>query len=175
MTTQIIEINPVPRLTYPTAILQAFNDEMRSLCGNKNLLPGNEWYSQQAYRAIAQALGRCLRHAGDYGTVILMDSRHCDDGAPVEGLCRAHRNLPKWMRHCVRNLSINGPRPDFRDANPPIFNGYAGLAPELKEFFTSAREHSLLVMEKFKKEFEDAQARDGVGKRSFNREKGTWT
>lgn len=36
---------------------KAYNDEQRKL-RNKTLLPGNEWYSQQAYRAIAQALGR---------------------------------------------------------------------------------------------------------------------
>lgn len=40
---------------------QLYNDEQRKLRGNTNLLPGMEWYSQQAYRAIAQALGRCVR------------------------------------------------------------------------------------------------------------------
>lgn len=40
---------------------QLYNDEQRRLRGNTNLLPGVEWYSQQAYRAIAQALGRCVR------------------------------------------------------------------------------------------------------------------
>ena len=147
---------------------------MRNLSGKKNLLPGMEWYSQQAYRAIAQALGRCIRHAGDYGTVILMDSRHCDDGAPVEGICRAHRNLPKWMRGCVRNLSLSGPRPTFNNANPPIFNGYQGLANELQAFFTFAEQHSLKVINSFKKELEDAQASEGAVDRSFNNEKGTW-
>lgn len=147
---------------------------MRNLLGNKNLLPGMEWYSQQAYRAIAQALGRCIRHAGDYGTVILMDSRHCDDGAPVEGICRAHRSLPKWMRGCVRNLSLSGRRPTLNNANPPIFNGYQGLANELREFFSSAEEHSLQVMNSFKEELERAQACEGVVDRSFNNEKGTW-
>ena len=84
-----------------------YNDEQRRLNGRKNLLPGQEWYSQQAYRAIAQALGRCIRHASDYGTIVLLDSRHCDDGAPIvdgTGVCLAHRNLPKWMRHHVKNL-----------------------------------------------------------------------
>jgi len=143
--------------------------------GNKNLLPGMEWYSQQAYRAIAQALGRCIRHAGDYGTVLLMDSRHCDDGSPVEGICRAHRSLPKWMRCCVRNLSMHGPRPTLNNANPPIFNGYKGLANELKEFFASAEEHTLHVMNGFQKELENARTSGGVVGRSFNNEKGTWT
>lgn len=155
---------------------KAYNDEMRNLCGKTNLLPGMEWYSQQAFRAIAQALGRCIRHAGDYGAVILMDSRHCDDGAPVEGVCRAHRSLPKWMRSSVRNLSMYGERPVMNNANPPIFNGYRGLADELKTFFVEAKTHSAMVMEKFQKDFEQAKAQEKAGgKQSFNHTNGTWS
>lgn len=33
---------------------QKYNDEQRKLCGRTNLLDGNQWYMQQAYRAIAQ-------------------------------------------------------------------------------------------------------------------------
>ena len=154
---------------------KAYNDEMRNLCGNTNLLPGMEWYSQQAYRAIAQALGRCIRHAGDYGTVILMDSRHCDDGSPVEGVCRSHRNLPKWMRSSVRNLSMHAPRPVLNNANPPIFYGYRGLADELKMFFIEAKKHSQIVMEKFQKDFEQAKAKGKCGAKQFNHQRGTWS
>jgi hypothetical protein len=46
---------------------KSYNDEQRKLGKRTDLLPGDSWYSQQAYRAIAQALGRCIRHAGDYG------------------------------------------------------------------------------------------------------------
>lgn len=86
---------------------RAYNDEQRLLRKRTDLLPGNEWYKQQAYRALAQALGRCIRHSTDYGTVILMDSRHChDDFMPLrDGVCQAHVNLPKWMRSHVRNLA----------------------------------------------------------------------
>lgn len=41
---------------------KSYNEEQRKIRRNHNLLPGNEWYSQQAYRAVAQALGRCIRH-----------------------------------------------------------------------------------------------------------------
>jgi len=33
-----------------------------ALCKKKNLLNGDEWYEIQAYRAVNQALGRCIRH-----------------------------------------------------------------------------------------------------------------
>mmetsp|Transcript_31000 Transcript_31000/g.92926 ORF Transcript_31000/g.92926 Transcript_31000/m.92926 type:complete len:114 (-) Transcript_31000:940-1281(-) len=64
---------------------------------------------QQAHRAVAQALGRVVRHAADYGAVLLLDGRHCDDGAPTtspahDGVPRSHRNFPKWMRLNVKNL-----------------------------------------------------------------------
>jgi len=51
-----------------------FNMEQRHFNRRNDFLPGNEWCSQQAYRAVAQVLGRCIRHAADYGSVVLMDS-----------------------------------------------------------------------------------------------------
>ena len=60
-------------LPYPSYVDRAikakksYNDEQRKIRGNTKLLPGDEWYSQQAFRAIAQALGRCIRHGADYG------------------------------------------------------------------------------------------------------------
>jgi Rad3-related DNA helicase len=50
---------------------KSYNDEQRKLERRLDLLSGDSWYSQQAYRAIAQALGRCIRHAGDYGKNLL--------------------------------------------------------------------------------------------------------
>jgi hypothetical protein len=37
---------------------------------------GNEWYRLQAFYALNQAMGRVIRHAKDYGVLILLDSRH---------------------------------------------------------------------------------------------------
>lgn len=36
-----------------------YND---SHCSRKGLLCGRDWYEIQAYRAMNQALGRCIRH-----------------------------------------------------------------------------------------------------------------
>ncbi|KAK4479624.1 hypothetical protein RD792_015150 [Penstemon davidsonii] len=46
--------------------------------GSKGLT-GEEWYSQQASRAVNQAVGRVIRHQHDYGAIILCDERciHC--------------------------------------------------------------------------------------------------
>lgn len=42
---------------------------------SRGLLNGDKWYEIQAYRALNQALGRCLRHKNDWGALILIDSR----------------------------------------------------------------------------------------------------
>ncbi|KAL8465834.1 hypothetical protein ACS0TY_035084 [Phlomoides rotata] len=42
--------------------------------GNKGLT-GEEWYSQQASRAVNQAVGRVIRHRHDYGAIIFCDER----------------------------------------------------------------------------------------------------
>jgi len=138
-----------------------FNTEQRRFNRRNDLLPGNEWYSQQAYRAIAQALGRCIRHAADYGSVVLMDSRHCDDGAPrIDGVCNAHRQLPKWMRHHVRNLSKRNTGDAYGKSIP---GSWGGLKREMAQFFQNAPVQSRLVLEQQAESLQRAQARDVAG------------
>ena len=38
-------------------------------------LRGDQWYTQQAIRAVNQAMGRVIRHRHDYGAIILCDDR----------------------------------------------------------------------------------------------------
>ena len=39
-------------------------------------LSGDEWYKQQASRAVNQAVGRVIRHRNDFGAIILCDERY---------------------------------------------------------------------------------------------------
>lgn len=39
------------------------------------VLSGEEWYGQQASRAVNQAVGRVIRHRNDYGAIIFCDER----------------------------------------------------------------------------------------------------
>lgn len=54
----------------------------------RQLLSGDKWYTQTAFRALNQAVGRCIRHRYDYGAIILFDTRFKDTGKQV--------NLSKW-------------------------------------------------------------------------------
>ncbi|GJV09595.1 fanconi anemia group J protein [Tanacetum coccineum] len=86
-----------------------YNDAYKS---SKGLLSGNEWYCQQAFRALNQAAGRCIRHRLDYGAIIFLDERF-----------RQERNLAylsKWLRNSIRQYddfgqSLEGLKSFFRD------------------------------------------------------------
>ncbi|XP_037091335.1 LOW QUALITY PROTEIN: Fanconi anemia group J protein homolog [Pollicipes pollicipes] len=61
---------------------------------SRGLLSGHEWYGIQAYRALNQALGRCIRHRYDWGAILLVDDRF---GRP-----RGLDGLSRWLRSLVR-------------------------------------------------------------------------
>ncbi|XP_051521340.1 Fanconi anemia group J protein isoform X3 [Myxocyprinus asiaticus] len=64
---------------------------------SRGLLPGGRWYEIQAYRALNQALGRCIRHRNDWGALILVDDRfRANPNKYITG-------LSKWVRQLVRH------------------------------------------------------------------------
>ncbi|KAJ0064914.1 hypothetical protein NL108_017532, partial [Boleophthalmus pectinirostris] len=90
---------PFPPKMDPRVILKMqFLDEM---CRKKTpgvkvreYLTGQEWYRQQAFRAVNQAVGRVIRHKDDYGAIFLCDERFKGPNAVAQ--------LPKWVRPYVR-------------------------------------------------------------------------
>ncbi|KAF1326665.1 Fanconi anemia group j, partial [Globisporangium splendens] len=63
---------------------------------DKKLVNGAVWYQLQAFRALNQALGRCIRHRKDYGAILLIDSRH---------RFQAHtKSLSKWLRPFIQEI-----------------------------------------------------------------------
>lgn len=57
------------------------------------VLSGSEWYEAQAYRALNQALGRCIRHRDDWGAIILAEARF------VEQPKRYLPGISRWLRN----------------------------------------------------------------------------
>ncbi|XP_056672455.1 Fanconi anemia group J protein isoform X2 [Monodelphis domestica] len=71
-----------------------YNDQHSKLRG---LLPGRQWYEIQAYRALNQALGRCIRHKNDWGALILVDDRFRSNPD------RYISGLSKWVRQQIKH------------------------------------------------------------------------
>ncbi|XP_055350656.1 Fanconi anemia group J protein homolog [Paramacrobiotus metropolitanus] len=88
-----------------------YNDARRNL----GLLSGDEWYDIQAFRAINQALGRCLRHKHDWGALILLEQRFMNPKF-VDG-------LSKWVRQRIKR--------NFRDFADPMNSLRAFVAHRL--------------------------------------------
>ena len=87
-------------------------------------LTGSEWYSVQAFRALNQAIGRCIRHRGDWGAMIMIDSRFETDSYS-KGLCKwintrrkhfinwsdLHYNLKQFVtKHNSNNIENEAPK-----------------------------------------------------------------
>ncbi|XP_077246888.1 RAD3-like DNA-binding helicase protein isoform X2 [Tasmannia lanceolata] len=68
-----------------------YNDTFKS---SKKLLSGSQWYCHQAFRALNQAAGRCIRHRFDYGAVILLDERFKEE--------RNIEYISKWLRKSIK-------------------------------------------------------------------------
>ena len=90
---------------------------------------GMEWYSAQAYRALAQAIGRCIRHQDDYGSVILVDQRYPQD----------KRKFPLWIQNSLRDrevtqvAAIETKLRDFYDAMLQKFPNSRAVQTEFNE------------------------------------------
>ncbi|KAI8973453.1 helicase C-terminal domain-containing protein [Mycotypha africana] len=67
-----------------------YNDKIKREAIDKEVLNGNQWYTAEAYRAMNQALGRCIRHKNDWGAIILLDERFSDPNS--------RRGLSRWVR-----------------------------------------------------------------------------
>ncbi|XP_053368397.1 regulator of telomere elongation helicase 1 [Clarias gariepinus] len=84
-----------PRMDPKVVLKMQYLDEM---CRNKTsgvkYLSGQEWYRQQASRAVNQAIGRVIRHREDYGAIFLCDYRFKSTDV--------RQQLPSWVRPYVR-------------------------------------------------------------------------
>uniref|UniRef100_A0A3B5KR97 Regulator of telomere elongation helicase 1 n=1 Tax=Xiphophorus couchianus TaxID=32473 RepID=A0A3B5KR97_9TELE len=87
---------PFPPKFDPRVILKMqFLDEMsRKKSPGMRYLSGQEWYKQQAFRAVNQAIGRVIRHKEDYGAIFLCDQRFKSSDARAQ--------LPSWVKPYVR-------------------------------------------------------------------------
>lgn len=82
---------PYPAAMDPvTKAKREYNDRVCRL--DEKAISGSRWYEVQAFRAINQALGRCLRHSEDWGAIILVDARWSEHKGSYLN------NVSKWLR-----------------------------------------------------------------------------
>lgn len=106
---------PFPPKMDPRVILKMqFLDEMcRKRVPGVKYLTGQEWYRQQAFRAVNQAVGRVIRHKEDFGAIFLCDERFKASTAISQ--------LPKWVRPYVRK-----------------YEGFGNVVRDVSQFFRVA-------------------------------------
>uniref|UniRef100_A0AAV2J230 DNA 5'-3' helicase n=1 Tax=Knipowitschia caucasica TaxID=637954 RepID=A0AAV2J230_KNICA len=111
-----------------------YNDQH---CRTRGLLSGNRWYEIQAYRALNQALGRCIRHKNDWGALVLVDDRYRNNpNKYITGLSKwvrqlvlHHDNFPNAMQSLVtfsqeqRSRTETGVSPSPALQSPPSSTG----------------------------------------------------
>eukprot|EP00924_Labyrinthula_sp_SR-Ha-C_P006705 snap_masked-scaffold_29-processed-gene-2.45-mRNA-1 protein AED:0.08 eAED:0.09 QI:0/0/0/1/1/1/3/0/987 len=80
-------------------------------------LTGKMWYTQQATKAINQAIGRVIRHRQDFGAIVLMDEKFTYGSAK--------QGLSQWLRPKFKVCK------DFRESSRELedFFKASGVAP----------------------------------------------
>ncbi|XP_076022253.1 regulator of telomere elongation helicase 1 isoform X2 [Genypterus blacodes] len=84
-------------------------------------LSGQEWYRQQAFRAVNQAIGRVIRHKEDYGAIFLCDERFKN----------SQSQLPLWLRPYAR-----------------VYNNFGNVVRDVTQFFRVAQKMRPTVKKK---------------------------
>jgi Rad3-related DNA helicase len=106
-------------------------------------LHGQVWYVLQAFRAINQAVGRCIRHIKDYGAIIFFDERYCEKNNEehlsgwVRQACLPSSNLQESIQK-LRDFYANN-----RELDPPMRPGFRpSNAPPVSPFISKSSTHS---------------------------------
>ncbi|KAG2187398.1 hypothetical protein INT44_005086 [Umbelopsis vinacea] len=96
-----------------------FLDDIRSTCTDlSQTISGNEWYQQQALRAVNQAIGRVIRHRNDYGAILLCDERFGNPSiiaqlsAWIRGYVKVYQNFGEVQTKLTkffRDMKLDGP------------------------------------------------------------------
>lgn len=126
---------PFPPMMDPRVVLKMqYLDEMckNNISGVK-YLSGQEWYRQQAYRAVNQAIGRVIRHREDYGAIFLCDHRFSGT--------EACNQLPPWVRPYVK-----------------IYDNFGTMVRDVVHFFRTAQKTRPVPVRKGKAESSEKQA-----------------
>jgi regulator of telomere elongation helicase 1 len=118
---------PYPAMTDPRVILKRqYLDDLSksnktSFAPEEKSITGTEWYTQQASRAVNQAIGRVIRHLNDFGAIILCDERF--------NYSSSQSQMPVWVRPYVRSYSA------FGEVQGMLTRFFRSMEPQVSFFF----------------------------------------
>jgi len=152
---------------------------------------GDTWYRQQAYRALNQALGRCIRHRLDYGCIFLVDSRFSQDAGDSSSRSSPRTMIAKWAFKLLRNDAMGGFRellsnvsafheniPDFirngEDPNPSSQSSQS-VAFLSQSTTPSSQKRKGELKEAFTIDSPSKVAKNGTNAKDWLRINGKWT
>ncbi|KAJ1520268.1 hypothetical protein ONE63_004472 [Megalurothrips usitatus] len=105
----------------------------------------DEWYLSQAIRPVNQALGRIIRHQGDYGAVLFADMRFIKNHRN----CKVVDSLPAWLSTGLESVSFNS-------LKPRLTQFFAGIPSKLETIRMKTEEEQIKICnrhrDKMKKE-----------------------
>ncbi|XP_074643573.1 regulator of telomere elongation helicase 1-like [Tubulanus polymorphus] len=106
-----------PRMDPKVVLKMKFLDENKQQTRVDKIqrLSGQEWYRQQATRAVNQAIGRVIRHKQDYGAILLCDERF--------GGNQSRSQLPAWIRPSLK-----------------VYDSFGSILRDVATFFKNAEQ-----------------------------------
>ena len=87
-------------LPYPDITDPELKEKMASMDQTPGGITGQAYYHNLCMRAVNQSVGRAIRHANDYASIVLVDHRYCADQ-------RIWRALPSWLTRGSRQESLS--------------------------------------------------------------------
>ena len=90
---------PFPALKDPLVELKRQYNDVKKVT-NPNILSGQKWYEIQAFRALNQALGRCIRHKNDWGAILMVDERYSRNQDYVNSLSKGVKGNVVHYHNC---------------------------------------------------------------------------
>ncbi|XP_075902006.1 regulator of telomere elongation helicase 1 isoform X1 [Nelusetta ayraudi] len=113
---------PFPPRMDPRVILkmQFLDENSTKRTPGIKYLSGQQWYKQQAFRAVNQAIGRVIRHRDDFGAIFLCDQRFRSADAMAQ--------LPSWLKPCVS-----------------LYDSFGSVVRDVSKFFRIAQKRMPVV------------------------------
>ena len=99
-------------------------------------MSGDEWYKQQASRAVNQAVGRVIRHRNDFGAIILCDERQAVQR--ITTICQILTHLKLVYVYRFAYSSSISQLPQWVRPYARVYDKFGLVQRDISQFFKTA-------------------------------------